>query len=43
MKTYGGVEIWVHVFLTSALIGVEWGVSRPDLFTLEKEPLVPNG
>jgi hypothetical protein len=24
-KTYGGVEVWLHVFLTSALYGSECG------------------
>jgi hypothetical protein len=24
MKTYGGVEVHTHVFLTSALVGGEW-------------------
>jgi hypothetical protein len=42
MKTYAGVDVETHVFLTSALVG-EWPASRPDLFTLGKEPLVPIG
>jgi hypothetical protein len=29
MKTSGGVEPYIHVFLTSALIGGEWSVSHP--------------
>jgi hypothetical protein len=29
MKTYGGVGIQIHVFLTSALIQGEWSASRP--------------
>jgi hypothetical protein len=29
MKAYGGVYIKIHVFVTSALVGVEWSVSRP--------------
>jgi hypothetical protein len=28
MKTYGGVDVWVHVFLTSALVGGELSASR---------------
>jgi hypothetical protein len=34
MKTYGGVDVYIHVFLTSALVGGEWSASRPDRFTL---------
>jgi hypothetical protein len=34
MKTYGGVNIQIRVFLTSALVGGEWSVSRPGSFTL---------
>jgi hypothetical protein len=30
MKTYGGVEIWFHAFLTSALVWGEWSASRPE-------------
>jgi hypothetical protein len=33
MKTYGGVDIKIHVFLTSALVGVEWSASHLDRFT----------
>jgi hypothetical protein len=32
-KTYGGVEVQFHVFLTSALGGGEWLASRPGRFT----------
>jgi hypothetical protein len=32
MKTYGGVDVWIHVFLTSAVIGDEWSASHPDRF-----------
>jgi hypothetical protein len=24
MKTYGGVDVYIHVFVTSALVGDEW-------------------
>jgi hypothetical protein len=32
MKTYGGVNVEIHIFLTSALVGAEWSASRPDRF-----------
>jgi hypothetical protein len=32
MKAYGGVDVQVHIFLTSALVGGEWSASRPDRF-----------
>jgi hypothetical protein len=38
MKTYGGVAVQLHAFLTSALRGGEWSVSRPGRFTSRKEP-----
>jgi hypothetical protein len=34
MKTYGGVNIWIHIFLTSALAGDEWSASRSGRFAL---------
>jgi hypothetical protein len=33
MKTYGKGEVQLHVFLTSALLGVEWTDLRPERFT----------
>jgi hypothetical protein len=33
MKAYGGVDVCSHIFLTSALSGGEWSVSRPYRFT----------
>jgi hypothetical protein len=33
MKTYGGSNVQIHVFLNSALVGAEWSVSRPGFFT----------
>jgi hypothetical protein len=33
MKTYGGVDILIYVFLPSALDGGEWSASRPGRFT----------
>jgi hypothetical protein len=39
MKTYGGVDVWIHIFLTSALAGGEWSASRLYRFTLgERAP-----
>jgi hypothetical protein len=28
MTAYGGVDVYIHIFLTSALVGVEWSASR---------------
>jgi hypothetical protein len=36
MKAYGGMDVQIHVFLTSALVGGEWSVSRPGCFILEE-------
>jgi hypothetical protein len=33
METYGGVDVETQVFLTSALVAVEWSASRPGRFT----------
>jgi hypothetical protein len=33
MKTYGGVDVWIHVFLTSALVGGELSTSCRGRFT----------
>jgi hypothetical protein len=33
MKAYGEVDIYVHVFLTSALVRDEWSASHLDGFT----------
>jgi hypothetical protein len=33
MKTYGGVDVLIHIFLTSALVRGEWSASRPGRFT----------
>jgi hypothetical protein len=34
MKAYGGVDVEIHINLTSALAGGEWSASRPCRFTL---------
>jgi hypothetical protein len=33
MQAYGGVDIEINIFLTSALAGGEWSASRPCRFT----------
>jgi hypothetical protein len=33
MNAYGGVDVYIHVFLTSTLAGGEWSTSRPARFT----------
>jgi hypothetical protein len=40
MKAYGGVDVYIHIFLTSALARGEWSVLRPGLFTpVERAPI----
>jgi hypothetical protein len=41
MKTYRGVDVYIHRFLTSELVGGEWSASRPCRFTPGKEDPVP--
>jgi hypothetical protein len=36
MNTYGGVDVHIHIFLTSALVGGEWSTSRPGRSTPEE-------
>jgi hypothetical protein len=43
MKEYGGVDVQIHIFLTSALDGGEWSAPRPGRFTPGKEYTVPIG
>jgi hypothetical protein len=33
MKAYGGVNVAIHIFLTSAVVGGEWSASHPGRFT----------
>jgi hypothetical protein len=37
MKAYGVVDVYIHIFLTSALAGGEWSGSRPCRFTPGEE------
>jgi hypothetical protein len=32
MKAYGGVDVQIHVFLTSELVGGQWSASRSGRF-----------
>jgi hypothetical protein len=33
MKAYGGLDVQIHISLTSALVGGEWLAPRPGRFT----------
>jgi hypothetical protein len=33
MKVYGGVDVQIDGFLTSAIVGGEWSASRPGRFS----------
>jgi hypothetical protein len=33
MKAYGEVDVYIHIFLTSALAGGEWSASYPGRYT----------
>jgi hypothetical protein len=41
MKAYGGVDVQIHIYLTSAVAGSKWSASRPGCFTTEEKPPVP--
>jgi hypothetical protein len=44
MKTYGEVDVYIHVFVTSALLGNEWSATRFVRFTHGgRKPTVPFG
>jgi hypothetical protein len=39
MKAYGGMDVYIHIFLISALAGGKSSISRPGRFTpVEKAP-----
>jgi len=38
MKIYGGVEVQLYAFITSALDGGEWAASCPATLTWGKDP-----
>jgi hypothetical protein len=33
METYEEVDVWIHIFLSQALVGGEWSASRSGRFT----------
>jgi hypothetical protein len=42
MNACGGVDVWLHVFLTLALVGGEWSASGPGRFSPRgKRPQYP--
>jgi hypothetical protein len=43
MKAYGGVDVLIHILLTSALAEGEWSASRLGRFTPGERPPVPSG
>jgi hypothetical protein len=38
MKAFGEVDVWIHVFLTSALVAGEWLVQAPAALPPGKVP-----
>jgi hypothetical protein len=43
IKAYWGVDVYIHIFLTSALAEGEWSASRPGRLIQGEEPPVPTG
>jgi hypothetical protein len=42
MKTYGGVDVYIHVFLTLALIRDRWSASCPGCFISQERAPEPD-
>jgi hypothetical protein len=40
MRTYGGVDVYIHIFLTSVLLEVSGQLHAPAALPPGKEPLV---
>jgi hypothetical protein len=38
MKVYGVVDVYVHIFLTTTLVGGEWSASRPSRYIPGRSP-----
>jgi hypothetical protein len=38
MMAYGGVDVYIHIFLILTLAGGEWSASRSSLLTPEEYP-----
>jgi hypothetical protein len=43
IKVYGEMNVYIHIFFSSALDGVEWSASCPDRFTSGERAPVPIG
>jgi hypothetical protein len=43
MIMYGNVEIWIHVFLISALVKASGKLQAPTALAPDKELPIPNG
>jgi hypothetical protein len=43
MKTYGEVDVYIHILWTSALGAGEWSASHPGRFTFGERIPVPIG
>jgi hypothetical protein len=41
MKEYGEVDVYIHIILTSVLVGGEWLASHPGRFNSGEIALVP--
>jgi hypothetical protein len=41
MKMYRKVDVYIHIFLTSALVGGEWSSSRPAALPPGRSPRYP--